>query len=171
MSALEYLVPVHARTSQKQNMAKLIEESKPKMDAKSSVFGCAPERLKSLRPSPSFGAGVFWVLVMVFVSGESLFPALWIDTFWYEVTWKVCLNGVIALWVYLDASARNWSEERTRFYALFSMMLTEIVVPVYLVKSRGWKQAGLSVLRFLFRFCIFLLALTLLEYAYQNIGN
>lgn len=108
--------------------------------------------------TPRTAALMFWVGVLMVFSIEKTLPGEVIESTSYAIGVKVILNLLVAFWVYVDATSREWEKERITLYSIFSVTFTEITIPIYIVKSRGWKEAGKSVLRFLlYLFCILIL--------------
>ena len=98
--------------------------------------------------NPTAVAFLFWVAVVMLIVIETKRPEL-IDGNEYSIlVQKLVLNAVAALWIYSDAVTRKWDYERAKWYAIFGTLFTEITLPIYLVKSRGWRGAGVTVLRF-----------------------
>ncbi|MES1940414.1 hypothetical protein T5B8_09231, partial [Salinisphaera sp. T5B8] len=73
---------------------------------------------------------------------------------WYLITSKLVLNGLAVVWLYADAKSRGWHADRIGLYVSIAAILIELVMPVYLIRSRGWRGALITVLRF----CLYLLA-------------
>ena len=55
------------------------------------------------------------------------------------------------------------SEHELGLAAGMTMLLTEIMLPVYLVRTRGWRGAGRAVLRFALQFLAIAVVLLLLD--------
>ena len=72
-------------------------------------------------------------------------------------------NGLIGFWVHADAKTKGFDIQRRGFYMAFAIVLTEIAVPVYLVKSRGWKEAGKTSMRFVLYLCVALVLAAVLQ--------
>lgn len=70
------------------------------------------------------------------------------DKPWFTIVCRLAFSLTTALWVAADAQAHRFAEERVKLYTAFSGGLPELAVPVYLVKSRGWKGAANTSLRF-----------------------
>ena len=98
--------------------------------------------------SPTAVALLFWVVVVLLIVIETKRPELVGGNEYSILVQKLVLNAVAAVWIYTDAVTRKWDYERAKWYAIFGALLTEITLPIYLVKSRGWKGAGVTVLRF-----------------------
>ena len=92
---------------------------------------------------------LFWVSLMLFLLLLAFMPTEVTDNRWFVLSWKAVFNLFVALWMAADARAHNFEEERVKWYTHLSIVLTEFTVPVYLVKSRGWKGAAKASLRFL----------------------
>ncbi|MGD8526818.1 MAG: hypothetical protein PVJ63_11255 [Thioalkalispiraceae bacterium] len=65
---------------------------------------------------------------------------------WYPWIAKIALNSIAAWYIYVDAT--RYAHINRELYSSLSVPLTELVYPVYLVKTRGWTGAGLWLLRF-----------------------
>ena len=98
--------------------------------------------------NPTAVALLFWVVVVLLIVIETKRPELVGGNEYSILVQKLVLNAVAAVWIYTDAVMRKWDYERAKWYAIFGALLTEITLPIYLVKSRGWKGAGVTVLRF-----------------------
>ena len=98
--------------------------------------------------NPTAVALLFWVVVVLLIVTETKRPELVSGNEYSILVQKLVLNAVAAVWIYTDAVTRKWDYERAKWYAIFGAFLTEITLPIYLVKSRGWKGAGVTVLRF-----------------------
>jgi len=92
---------------------------------------------------------LFWAALMLILFLLAFLPTEVTDNRWFALSWKVAFNLFVALWIAADARAHNWEEERVKWYMHLSIALTEFTVPVYLVKSRGWKGAAEASLWFL----------------------
>jgi len=82
---------------------------------------------------------------------------------WYIIVATILLRVFIGLWVFVDAHAYKFSSQRKTTYATLSMFIGEIVLPVYLVKSRNWKGAVKTAVNIFGVFIIFLLLSVLLQ--------
>lgn len=93
---------------------------------------------------------MFWIslAVMMLIGQFFKFDA------WYLSLQKVLVPGFIGYWVQLDAIEREWEKERVIKYAVFSLFFPPITVPIYLVKTRGWKGLG----RFIWNFLLYSIA-------------
>lgn len=92
---------------------------------------------------------LFWSALVVFLAIATFLPKSLSGSGWLALVEKITLNLLVALWVLADGRAHKFEAERLQSYAIFSALLTEIALPIYLVKSRGWKGAGKTSLRFI----------------------
>lgn len=92
---------------------------------------------------------LFWVVLGMYLLFESYAPASVSSDSTYSILAKTLVRAAIALWAYADARARNYQREWLIILMIVTINLPEIVVPVYLVISRGWKGAAKSTLRFI----------------------
>jgi len=93
---------------------------------------------------------IFWISCAGIVLLTSSFQS---DT-WFKILQRVLVPGVISYWVIIDSYNYQWKKERSAKYALFSFFLPPIAVPIYLVKTRGWKGLG----KFIWNFSLYLFA-------------
>ncbi len=122
----------------------------------------AEERDFPVRPGQA--AWIFWVgLFLLGTVDGYLLPETVTEAAWFVIAFKTSVNALVALWITADARSRGWNSERVVFYGVFAMMLTEVVIPVYLVKTRGWKGAGRSALRFIGYLILFLAVMIALD--------
>jgi hypothetical protein len=103
------------------------------------------------RLSVPFAIKLFWGTLAAVLLFSLFGPRQAADSNAFHLLAKIVLNVNVALWVYADGRARGFAPDSFRFnlFVTGSALLTEIVVPVYLVKSRGWKGAAISSWRFL----------------------
>lgn len=121
---------------------------------------------------PWQAAWIFWVgIFLVGAIDGYLLPEAATESAWVVIGFKAAFNALVLLWISADARSRGWDSERVLFYGIFAMVLTEIAVPVYLVKSRGWKGAGRSALRFLGYLVLLLIAVLALEACAEAIAG
>jgi hypothetical protein len=118
---------------------------------------------ESLPYKPKVAAALFWLSIIILYLLESSLPSQITENEFYVLGIKIALNLTVAAWIYLDAKDKEWDEERARLYAAIAVPLTEIIVPIYLVKSRGWIGAGKSVLRFCLYSAVVLIVLTIMH--------
>ena len=93
-------------------------------------------------------AALFWTGVVVFLGLLEFLPESITDRRWFTLGWKAAFNLFVMLWVIADARARDFGEERVKWYVHLSAVLPEFTVPVYLVRSRGWRGAIKAAMRF-----------------------
>lgn len=105
---------------------------------------------------PVYAALGFWILLAMSVLITRYTSQDMTEATWYSLTERTLLRLPIALWVFFDAEDRLFEKSRRDIYASMSLIVPEISIPIFLVKSRGWREAGKSVLRFLG--CFLLLA-------------
>ena len=112
---------------------------------------------------PKFAVLLFWGgLIALFLSSEWL-PLHITEGSSYALFSKISINVLVALWVHYDAVSRNWDKQRANIYATLSVALTELVVPIYLVKSRGWKGALRATVYFILYLVVALTVTVLLD--------
>jgi len=93
---------------------------------------------------------MFWFSLAGIILLNSFFQS---NTF-YTVVQRVLVPGLIGYWVINDASERGWEKGKINNYAFFSFFLPPITIPIYLVKTRGWKGLG----KFIWNFSLYLFA-------------
>jgi hypothetical protein len=94
------------------------------------------------------GAISFWAMLGLFLLFESYAPVSISSDSKYYIFVATLVRATIAFWAYADALARNYQRDWRIILMMGSIMLWELVIPVYLVISRGWKGAAKSCLRF-----------------------
>jgi len=92
---------------------------------------------------------LFWSAFVLFLAIAAFLPKSVSGSGWLTLTEKIILNLLVGLWVLADGRAHKFEAERLQYYAIFSALLTEIAIPIYLVKTRGWKGTGKTSLRFI----------------------
>jgi hypothetical protein len=107
---------------------------------------------------------LFWSALVVFLAIAAFLPKSVSGSGWLALAEKITVNLLVALWVLADGRAHKLEAERLQWYAIFSALLTEIALPIYLVKTRGWKGAGKTSLRFI-RYLAVILAVTFVCFA------
>lgn len=113
--------------------------------------------------SPWWAAALFWLGIIAMVLADALLPAAIVDSGGYAIGVKVTVNMLVGLWVLADGRSRGMSEHELGLAAGMTMLLTEIMLPVYLVRTRGWRGAGRAVLRFALQFLAIAVVLLLLD--------
>ena len=93
---------------------------------------------------------LFWISLASVILLNNFFQN---DT-WFKILQRVLVPGLIGYWVIIDSYNYQWKKEKSAKYALFSFFLPPITVPIYLVKTRGWRGLG----KFIWNFSLYLLA-------------
>lgn len=91
---------------------------------------------------------IFWVMLGLYLLFVSYVPITISSDSKYYLLAKTLVRAAIALWAYADALARKYQRDWRIILFVVTINLPEVVVPVYLVISRGWKDAAKSALRF-----------------------
>jgi len=91
---------------------------------------------------------LFWACYALIDLAFSYAPGSVTASLWFIITARVMLELAIALWVAADGRAHNFEKPRLKWYIVFSVLVAEFTVPIYLVKSRGWAGAAKTSLRF-----------------------
>lgn len=113
--------------------------------------------------SPWWAAALFWLGVMAMVLADALLPSTVVDSGGYAIGVKATVNMLVGLWVLADGRSRGMPEHELGLAAGMTMLLTEIMLPVYLVRTRGWRGAGRAVLRFALQLFAMAVVLLLLD--------
>lgn len=92
---------------------------------------------------------LFWGVLMLILILNAFAPSSVSENGWLKAAEKIMLNSAVAIWLLADGRARNLSEECLRWYLPFSILLTEFTILIYVVRTRGWKGAVTSSLRFI----------------------
>ena len=116
------------------------------------MLGPRDDELPAIRPQRA--AALFWLALAASVLVDGYLALPFSRAGWYLITNKLVLNGLAVVWLYADAKSRGWHADRIGLYVSIAAILIELVMPVYLVRSRGWRSALITVLRF----CLYLLA-------------
>ena len=103
----------------------------------------APDWISVRTTSAAFWGGLLLLMLL-----QTFLPPAILKANGLTFALKFLVRLLAGFWVYADALARNWEDQRARGYLLASAIIPEIAVPVYAVKSRGWKGAGLLTLKF-----------------------
>lgn len=123
----------------------------------------ATAEAKAFPIKPGAGVAIFWLGLFTLLVGDHLLGAAVTESVWYAAGLKLALNLLVVIWLLSDSSRWGWEAPRVQLYAILSMLFTEICVPIYLVKTRGWKGAGKSVLWFLGYSVLFIIALLIVD--------
>ena len=118
--------------------------------------------------SVSVAALGFWIILFLFVLLKRTNVDEINNSVVYTLIFKVILNFMVAFWLYVDAKSRGWQKKNINTYLLLSILITEFIVPIYIVKSRGWKGAVKTSMRFLIYLLMFVLAVSLASYAMKQ---
>ena len=86
---------------------------------------------------------------------EKLLHTQILDSFWFRLLDKWLVMGAMLFWLAADAKSRN--VEPTGYF-VGTFLLAPVAIPVYLVRTRGWRAFGVWLLRFLG--CIVMLVFT-----------
>ena len=107
---------------------------------------------------------LFWSSLSIIVLARLFYSDIgWIKT---AQTWIVPVFS--GYWVQTDAIEQKWEQKRATIYGVLSFFIAPIAVPVYLVKSRGWKQASIITARFLLYSIIFLLSMVIIKNVFES---
>lgn len=113
--------------------------------------------------SPRLASQIFWatfvVVMLVLANIDREFPG----NRWYITAAFLMLRVSIGVWVFVDANEYKFSILSRRNYGLLSIILGEIVLPIYLVKSRGWVGVWKTVVQMLGFLVISLLSSVLIQ--------
>ena len=119
--------------------------------------------MKEANINPNAIAVFFWLYISIeMILGDKITITAF-DESTFIIFQKIVLNLFVALWVYFDAKKHDFDGQRRSVYAATAVIISEIVLPVYLVKSRGWHGAGKTVLRFIAYLLICGFSLALIE--------
>lgn len=93
--------------------------------------------MTALAMRPRDVAAFFWLLVMALpVMKEVLAPAI-TGAVWYTVTIRVAFALISTVWLVSDAKLRGIPAFN---YCTWSLVVPDITVPTYVVRTRGWIQ-------------------------------
>jgi hypothetical protein len=105
---------------------------------------------------------IFWFVLFFFLVLANVVPA---DSFWVRSSMKVFFGAVAGFWLYIDSFKYNKvSKDLAQTLLCMCMIFVEIIAPVYIFYSRGFKKGLLSIAIFLAKFALIgvLVALVLL---------
>ncbi|MBI1425773.1 MAG: hypothetical protein GC149_20295 [Gammaproteobacteria bacterium] len=113
--------------------------------------------------SPRLASQILWAtfvgVMLVLANINREFPG----NHWYITAAFLMLRVLIGVWVFVDANEHKFSIQSRSNYGLLSIFLGEIVLPIYLVKSRGWMGAWKTVVQMLGFLVIALLSSVLIQ--------
>lgn len=93
---------------------------------------------------------LFWFAFAIYLLCSSYIPAGTIESRWLILLLGTLFLTTIGLWMVADGRSRKIEEKWLRVYFTGTLIfpLVVLVLPVYLVHSRGWLGAARSTLRF-----------------------
>lgn len=115
--------------------------------------------------APRTAAFLFWIALAAFLLFSLNFPKEVSNHRWFLFGAGLIPRAFMGVWVLVDAKEYEFSAQRRGNYGALSIFLGEIVVAIYLVKSRGWKGAGKTLLRILGYLAAVVLSTALLQTA------
>ena len=110
------------------------------------------------RPRARLAAWAFWIglcaMLVLYLLGypDGSAPV------WMRALLKAAFNALAALWIHADARDRGWGAGGALAASVCGLVLVELAVPVYLVRSRGWRGALRTLPGFVLRVVLTLLA-------------
>jgi len=83
---------------------------------------------------------VFWVGLSAYILAFLSLPPAIRDNQLIDGFITLALRAIAGIWVFADSVKYNLSSKSRVLYGYFTVLLLEIVVPLYLIKTRGWKD-------------------------------
>ena len=121
------------------------------------------------RLSPGKAAWVFWLGLGILLLTIEFLPSL-DDSILLGAVIRVVFGLLVVTWVWSDGMARGWQADRVLFFVIWAMLIPEIFVPLYLVRSRGWRGAFVSLWRFGLYLLIWMVALVAVFWLAEVLG-
>jgi hypothetical protein len=91
-------------------------------------------------------AYVFWIGLTVILLARKMASPIAVDTWWFGgINYTLVVIPAMS-WLLYDSRARN--VKNGHIYVAASAALAGIIIPIYLIKTRGWRLSGLWLLRF-----------------------
>jgi hypothetical protein len=97
---------------------------------------------------------IFWVVLTFLLILTSVFPNASGHLFG-RIFKKFILGCSVALWVYCDSkSFKEITQEKANAYSIMCVMLPEIICPIYLFSTRGFKRGIIGLCKFILKLLV-----------------
>jgi hypothetical protein len=105
---------------------------------------------------------LYWLSVIVLGYFDRFFPTPSPSTSGYYALTIIITTCIVFMWFHYDARSRDYAYSGK--LRLGVLLCAAFAVPVYLVKSRGWKRATWAIAKWLIAFMLVNAVLTMLNY-------